>query len=212
MFAFIGSRNSSPPPRVIDPSLVAGRLRVNLPCSLSNGTSGNSSGSLEGHGQHNSVPVPVPLPVSQRFCCAGPTPPPAATAEVVQYQPSVGGGIALVVNLPPAHSNYLNQQNQQNQHQHQSALPAVTTQHHMQSSQPSVPVDLQPSSSGTLLSTYSHTYIEVSGMIFILLAFLCVFSECPFRMFSGSPLGLFPCHTSLVSLFHFACQVCLHVQ
>jgi hypothetical protein len=69
------------------------------------------------------------------------------------------------VNLPPAHSNYLNQQNQQNQHQHQhqhqSVSPAVTT-HHTQSSQPPVPVDLQPSSSGTLLSTYSHTYIEVS--------------------------------------------------
>lgn len=160
---FVGSRNSSPPPRVIDPALAAGRLRVNLPCSVSNGTSGNGSGASESHGQHNGVPVPVP--VSQRFCCAGPTPPPAATAELVQYQPSVGGGTVLVVNLPPAHSNYLNQQNQQNQHQHQSASPAVTTQHHMQSSQPSVPVDLQPSSSGTLLSTYSHTYIEVSVKI-----------------------------------------------
>jgi protein neuralized len=148
---------------VIDPALAAGRLRVNLPCSVSNGTSGNGSGASESHGQHNGVPVPVP--VSQRFCCAGPTPPPAATAELVQYQPSVGGGTVLVVNLPPAHSNYLNQQNQQNQHQHQSASPAVTTQHHMQSSQPSVPVDLQPSSSGTLLSTYSHTYIEVSVKI-----------------------------------------------
>ncbi|XP_069669308.1 protein neuralized isoform X1 [Periplaneta americana] len=153
-----GSRNSSPPPRVIDPALAAGRLRVNLPCSMSNGTSSNSSGSSEGHGQHNGVPVPVP--VSQRFCCAGPTPPPTATAELVQYQPSVGGGTVLVVNLPPAHSNYLNQQNQQNQHQHQSAPAPVTTQHHVPSTQPAVPVDLQPSSSGTLLSTYSHTYIE----------------------------------------------------
>ncbi|PSN32945.1 hypothetical protein C0J52_22556, partial [Blattella germanica] len=153
----VGSRNSSPPPRAIDPALAAGRLRVNLPCSVSNGTSSNSSGSSDGHGQHNGMPVPVP--VSQRFCCAGPTPPPAATAELVQYQPSVGGGTVLVVNLPPAHSNYLNQQNQQNQHQHQ-ATPA-TNQHHSQSP----PVDLQPSSSGTLLSTYSHTYIEVSLLL-----------------------------------------------
>lgn len=160
MFDFIGSRNSSPPPRVIDPTLAAGRLRVNLPCTTSNGTSSSISGLSESHGQHNGVPVPVP--VSQRFCCTGPTSTPTATAELVQYQPSVGGGTVLVVNLPPAHSNYLNQQNQQNQHQHQSASPAVTTQHHMQSSQPPVPVDLQPSSSGTLLSTYSHTYIEVS--------------------------------------------------
>ena len=137
-----GSRNSSPPPRVIDPALAAGRLRVNLPCSLSNGTSSNSSGSSDGH---NGMAVP-------RFCCAGPTPPPTATAELVQYQPSVGGGTVLVVNLPPAHSNYLNQQNQQN---HQTV---PVTQHQ----QTAVPVDLQPSSSGTLLSTYSHTYIEVS--------------------------------------------------
>lgn len=193
MFTIIGSRNSSPPPRAIDPSLVAGRLRVNLPCSMSNGTNSNNGVSLEGHGQPNSVPVPVS--VSQRFCCAGPTPPPTATAELVQYQPSVGGGISLVVNLPPAHSNYLNQQNQQNQHQHQSALPAVTTQHHMQSSQPSVPVDLQPSSSGTLLSTYSHTYIEVSGVILIVFVFLFVYSEYPVLRFlwviSGSLSVLF---------------------
>ncbi|KAJ9596407.1 hypothetical protein L9F63_012570, partial [Diploptera punctata] len=128
-----GSRNSSPPPRVIDPALAAGRLRVNLPCSMSNGTSSNSSGSSD-----------------------GPTPPPAATAELVQYQPSVGGGTVLVVNLPPAHSNYLNQQNQQN---HQTIPTPVTSQHVMQPQQ-SGPADLQPSSSGTLLSTYSHTYIE----------------------------------------------------
>jgi len=160
MFAFIGSRNSSPPPRVIDPALAAGRLRVNLPCSVTNGTSSNSSVPSESHSQHNGMPVPVP--VSQRFCCTGPPPTTTATAELVQYQQSMGGGTVLVVNLPPAHSNYLNQQNQHNQHQHQSPPPAVTTQHHLQSSQPSVPVDLQPSSSGTLLSTYSHTYIEVS--------------------------------------------------
>lgn len=161
MFAFLGSRNSSPPPRVIDPALAAGRLRVNLPSSVTNGTSSNSSVPSESHSQHNGTPVPVP--VSQRFCCTGQPPTTTATAELVQYQQSMGGGTVLVVNLPPAHSNYLNQQNQHNQHQHQSPPPAVTTQHHLQSSQPSVPVDLQPSSSGTLLSTYSHTYIEVSG-------------------------------------------------
>lgn len=145
---------------MIDPALAAGRLRVNLPCSMTNGTSSNNSVPSEGHSQHNGMSVPVP--VSQRFCCTGPTPTTTATAELVQYQQSMGGGTVLVVNLPPAHSNYLNQQNQHNQHQHQSPPPAVTTQHHLQA-QPSVPVDLQPSSSGTLLSTYSHTYIEVSG-------------------------------------------------
>ncbi|XP_066991666.2 protein neuralized isoform X2 [Anabrus simplex] len=87
-----------------------------------------------------------------RFCCPGPTP----TAELVQYPP---GGTVLVVNLPPAHSNYLNQQNQQNQHQ-MLPPPPPPPQPVQTTSQAPVALDLQPSSSGTLLSTYSHTYIE----------------------------------------------------
>lgn len=75
-----------------------------------------------------------------RPCCV----PTTTSAEVVQC------GTVLVVKLPPAHSNYLNQQNQQNQ-QTQAMAPVIQ----------SPPPELQPSSSGTLLSTYSHTYIEV---------------------------------------------------
>lgn len=74
-----------------------------------------------------------------RPCCV----PTTTSAEVVQC------GTVLVVKLPPAHSNYLNQQNQQNQ-QTQAMAPVIQ----------SPPPELQPSSSGTLLSTYSHTYIE----------------------------------------------------
>jgi protein neuralized len=100
----------------------------------------------------NSTP---PLRVAMPLGAVSPTSPPRfcvpagsdvahASAELVQFQPAMGGGTVLVVNLPPAHSNYLNQQNQQNQH-----LPAMAAHD-------------QPASSGTLLSTYSHTYIEVS--------------------------------------------------
>lgn len=54
-------------------------------------------------------------------------------AEVVQLASGVGGGTVLVVNLPP---------------------PAGSTPN-----QPAMP----PHTSSTLLSTYSHTYIEVSS-------------------------------------------------
>ncbi|XP_049833291.1 protein neuralized isoform X2 [Schistocerca gregaria] len=131
-----GSRNSSPPPRTAE-ALAPGRLRVNLPAM---------NGAVLDHADRQirspegaaapvqpppSVPVPVAVPVT------------TAQAELVQYQSAAGPGCGtvLVVKLPPAHSNYLNQQNQQNRHNH-SVSPG------------------EPSSSGTLLSTYSHTYIE----------------------------------------------------
>ncbi|XP_063235668.1 LOW QUALITY PROTEIN: protein neuralized [Bacillus rossius redtenbacheri] len=125
-----GSRNSSPPPRTADPALTAvSRLRVNLPCPSS------PSGTPE-------------MPPQARFCCAGPVPPPpaaTATAELVQYQGGAGGGTVLVVNLPPAQANYLNQ-HQAGAHHHPSPPPHARP--------------LEAASSGTLMSTYSHTYIE----------------------------------------------------
>nr|CAD7402812.1 unnamed protein product [Timema cristinae] len=156
-----GSRNTSPPPRLADPS--ASRLRVNLPCNGGSPTIPDIPPlvSLSARPSiHELPPLPVvtrasvpdlPPTVTARFCCAGPTPVTnTATAELVQYNPGMGGTV-LVVNLPPAHSNYLNQQQQQ--HHHQSSV----AQHHHA---PSPPAQPEPSGSGTLLSTYSHTYIE----------------------------------------------------
>ncbi|KAK7870384.1 hypothetical protein R5R35_000551 [Gryllus longicercus] len=160
--------SSSPP--VLRPLVEPPRLRVSLPSC--NGVTGDAPVPHGGphphaHAHAAGVPPPPPQQQQQRFCCSGPTPVPttaaggpaaAAAAEVVQYQPAVGGGTVLVVNLPPAHSNYLNQQNQQNQH-HQM-MPVPSSQHHAPPAAAPLPLDLQPSSSGTLLSTYSHTYIE----------------------------------------------------
>ncbi|KAG8221979.1 hypothetical protein J437_LFUL003359 [Ladona fulva] len=67
----------------------------------------------------------------------------------------------LVVNLPPAQSNHLNQQQQQQQSSHQSSQQSSHHQNHRLPHGSQAPVVSMPSSgSGTLLSTYSHTYIE----------------------------------------------------
>ncbi|XP_046386305.1 protein neuralized isoform X2 [Ischnura elegans] len=85
--------------------------------------------------------------------------------------PTPGSGV-LVVNLPPAQSNYLNQQQQSSQQPHghgsqQSHQGSQQSGHHqnhrmphMSSSSSLSVVAIPPSGSGTLLSTYSHTYIE----------------------------------------------------
>lgn len=75
----------------------------------------------------------------------------------------MGGGTVLVVNLPPAHSNFINHQQQQpKRHSPPSSYhghhPHVTHSTHGPHSNG---IDRLPLSSGTLLSDYSNTYIEV---------------------------------------------------
>jgi len=104
----------------------------------------------------SAAPVPllpaapqVPVPV------AGQVP-----AQLVQLQAAAGGGTMLVVNLPPAPNNYLNHQPHPPS---RASPPDVHLYRHSQRERSSGSADpSQPSSSGTLLSTYSHTYIEVS--------------------------------------------------
>lgn len=73
----------------------------------------------------------------------------------------MGGGTVLVVNLPPAHSNFINHQQQQPS---RHSPPSSFHSHHSHSSHNSHSngIERLPSTSGTLMSNYSNTYIEVS--------------------------------------------------
>ncbi|EEB18463.1 neuralized, putative [Pediculus humanus corporis] len=104
--------------------------------------------------------------VAHRHCCL-PGSNSSTPAEIVQFQPPVGGGTVLVVNLPPAHSNFINHQQQQQQRspsRPSSSLAAFGSNHHntheLHKSHSNGFNRLPTVSSGTLVSNYTNTYID----------------------------------------------------
>ncbi|KAK6638973.1 hypothetical protein RUM43_007243 [Polyplax serrata] len=137
------------------------RMRVNsmLPSDPSNGGPIINGGNTHVSVQNSQSNVP------HRHCCTtGST----APAEVVQFQPTMGGGTVLVVNLPPAHSNFINHQQQQQQQQQQpqplrSSPPPSCNSHNSHQEVHNTNTNgfnRLPTSSGTMVSNYNSSYIE----------------------------------------------------
>lgn len=160
----------SSPPTQTSPVRAQERSR----CNIAMGSESMNSINGQTEARRNSQAVAS----NPRVCCV--------TPNEMSIQPNLNGGTVLVVNLPPTHANLLNHQQQNGaipatvSHSHsqhsvhlpthhtssQIAAPAVA----VQAPVPQLPAPvvhatsssgIAPSSTGTILSTYSNQYIEV---------------------------------------------------